>query len=89
VLRPGTFAVFYGRETGIVFDDDGDQARLLGPDGGLLEVVTFGHLAPNTTYSLGNDGAWHTDWPPSPGAPNLPPQPGSQPQGLEKQPSTL
>jgi hypothetical protein len=89
VLGAGAFAVFYGRETGLVLDDDGDLARLLGPDGELLEVVTFGRLAPNATYSLGSDGAWHTDWPPSPGAPNLPPQPGSQSPGLEKQPSAL
>jgi len=72
VLQPGVFAVFGGRETGIVLDDSGDAVRLLAPGGTVVDVITFGPLAPNASYSRGEDGTWHTDWPPSPGKPNLP-----------------
>jgi hypothetical protein len=79
LLDPGAFVLFLGRQTGIALDDGGDEVRLFGPDGALLDAVTFGPLAPNASYSRGDDGAWHADWPPSPGAPNrpsaLPPRP--------------
>jgi hypothetical protein len=73
VLQPAAFAVFYRGETGIVLDDGGDEVRLLGTNGTVVDAVTFGQLAPNASYSLGADGVWHSDWTPSPGAPNLPP----------------
>jgi hypothetical protein len=79
VLQPGAFAVFGGRETSIVLDDSGDTVRLLAPEGTVVDAITFGPLAPNASYSRGEDGTWHTDWPPSPGRPNLP----SLPPGLE------
>ena len=72
VLQPGAFAVFGGRETGIVLDDSGDKVRLLAPAGTVVDAITFGPLAPNASYSRGEGGTWHTDWPPSPGRPNLP-----------------
>jgi hypothetical protein len=72
VLQPGAFAVFGGRETSIVLDDSGDTVRLLAPEGTVVDAITFGPLAPNASYSRGEDGTWHTDWPPSPGRPNLP-----------------
>jgi hypothetical protein len=71
VILAGGFFVFPGRTTGVALDDGGDQVRLLTPDGTLADAVTFGALAPNASYSRGADGTWHSDWPPSPGAPNL------------------
>ena len=74
LLQPGGFILFYGQGTGIVLDDGGDEVRLLrATDGALADAVAFGPLAPNAGYSLGGDGVWHSDWPPSPGRPNLPP----------------
>jgi hypothetical protein len=79
VLQPGAFAVFGGQETRIVLDDSGDTVRLSASEGTVVDAVTFGPLAPNASYSRGEDGTWHTDWPPSPGRPNLP----YLPPGLE------
>jgi hypothetical protein len=73
VLLPGAFTLFHGRVTGVALDDAGDTVRLLDPDGAVVEVVTFGQLAPNASYSRDEVGVWHADWPPSPGAPNQPP----------------
>jgi hypothetical protein len=56
-----------------------DAVWLLAPGGTVVDAITFGPLAPNASYSRGEDGTWHTDWPPSPGRPNLPflpPAPG-------------
>ena len=74
VLQPGAFALFYGRQTGIALDDEGGVVRLLGPDDAVVESVVFGSLGPNASYSRDEGGGWHADWPPSPGAPNLPGQ---------------
>jgi hypothetical protein len=73
LLQPGTFAVFYRSETGILLDDSGDTVRLMEPDGTVTDTITFGPLAPNSSFSLDENGVWHADWEPSPGALNLPP----------------
>jgi len=72
-LKSGTFVVFYRRDTGIALDDDGDEVRLLSPDGTMIEAVTFGRLDPDISLSRGEDGMWYDNWPPTPGASNLPP----------------
>ena len=73
LISAGGFIVFPGRATGVALDDGGDQVRLLTPDGTLVDAVTFGPLAANASYSRSADGTWHSDWPPSPGGPNLSP----------------
>jgi hypothetical protein len=73
VFPSGAFILFHGRTTGVVLDDAGDAVRLLDPDGAVVEAVAFGQLAPNASYSRDEVNVWHTDWPPSPGAPNQPP----------------
>lgn len=72
VLQPGAFMLFYRRETGIVMDDDGGEVWLIAPDGEAIDAVVFGRLRPDASYSLGRDGVWHDDWPPSPGEANSP-----------------
>lgn len=72
VLEPGAFMLFYRRETGIVMDDDGGEVWLIAPDGEAIDAVVFGRLRPDASYSLGRDGVWHDDWPPSPGEANSP-----------------
>jgi hypothetical protein len=51
---------------------------LLDPDGVVVDAVAFGQLAANASYSRDELGTWHSDWPPSPGAANQPPAPGSE-----------
>jgi hypothetical protein len=88
VLPPGAFVLFHGRTTGIVLDDAGDEVRLLDPAGKVVDAVVFGQLLPNASYSRDDAGAWHDDWPLSPGGPNLPPSPtpltGGEGMGLPR-----
>jgi hypothetical protein len=79
VLQPGAFAVFYRQETGLTLNDDGDEGRLLKPNGDVMDAVVFGELATGASYSRGRQGTWHANWPPSPGAPNIPPRPKPNP----------
>ena len=72
VLLPGEFAVFYRQQTGIILDDDGDEVRLIDPDGTVVDVVILDAFDPEASCSRDGDGDWHADWPPSPGALNLP-----------------
>jgi hypothetical protein len=78
VLLSGEFAVFFQRQTGIALDDSSDQVRLIGPDGTVVNAVIFEALAADASYSRDEAGVWHADWPPSPGAPNLPILPRSK-----------
>ena len=55
-----------------MLDDLGDQVRLVTADGKVADLVSYGQMAPNASYSLDEVGLWHSDWPPSPGAPNQP-----------------
>jgi hypothetical protein len=75
VLAAGEYWLFLGEQTGLTLDDAGDEVQLIGPDGVMIDQVTFGPLPPNASYSLDDEGVWHADWPPSPGAPNMPVQP--------------
>jgi hypothetical protein len=40
----------------------------------VADVVTYGDLPADSSYSRNEGGVWHTGWPPSPGRPNLPPE---------------
>ena len=72
-LGPGKFLVLYRQTTHVPLDDDGDGVRLLGPAGQVLELVIFGALGADRSFSRDEYGVWHADWSPSPGAPNVPP----------------
>jgi hypothetical protein len=72
MLRPRGYLVLYQGVTGLSLDDGGDTVRLIRPAGQVAEEVTFGPLSPNASYSRDEQGLWHSDWPPSPGAPNSP-----------------
>ena len=72
VIPPRGFLVFYEKVTGLDLDDGGDTVRLLRPNGQVVEEVKFGPLPPNASYSRDEQGFWHSDWPPSPGKPNVP-----------------
>jgi hypothetical protein len=72
-IRPRAFFALYRSDVGLSLDDGGGQVRLLDPKGQLVDAVTYPGLPPDASYSLGPDGAWHADWPPSPGRENLRP----------------
>jgi hypothetical protein len=72
-LQPGAFVVFFRQATGITLADNGAQVRLLGPDSTVVDDVTLDVLPPDASYSRDESGSWHSNWPPSPGAPNSPP----------------
>lgn len=72
-LPAGGFLVFYDQQTKLGLDDTGGQISLYNAAGKLVEVVRYGALNPDSSYSLGRDGVWRSTWPPSPGKPNLPP----------------
>jgi hypothetical protein len=80
VLDAGAFGLFPGSITSLVLDDVGDKVRLLDLNGIAVDVVAFGALAPNASYSRDEVGFWHDDWPPSPGGPNAPLRPASLPE---------
>jgi len=73
VLRPGAFLVLYRQQTNLALDDASGQVRLLDAAGRLVDSASYGALLPDRSLSRDALGAWHIDWRPSPGGPNLPP----------------
>jgi len=73
ILAAGSFLVVYDLQTRLSMDDTGGEVRLYNATGMLMDVVPYPRMRPDTSYSLAPDWTWHTDWPPSPGRPNLPP----------------
>jgi len=72
LLQPRAFLLLFRQQSGLPLDDGGGTLRLLGPTGVLLDSVTYTPLGPDASYSRDTEGVWHSDWPPSPGQPNLP-----------------
>jgi hypothetical protein len=79
VISPNGYLLLDQTTTGLTLADTGGQLRLLQPDSTLADTVLFGPLLPDASYSRDDTGLWHADWPPSPGAPNLPPTPTPTP----------
>lgn len=79
IISPNGYLLLNRTSTGITLADSGGQLRLLQPDSTVVDVVTFGPLPPDASYSRDETGLWHPDWPPSPGAPNVPPLPTPTP----------
>jgi hypothetical protein len=73
LIGPDGFIVLYRAATGVALNDDGDGVRLLRPGGAVEDMVLFGALGADRSYSRDESSAWHDDWSPSPGAVNLPP----------------
>ncbi len=73
VLRAGAILVFYQRQTRLILQDSGGLVRLVDRTGKTMDSVRYGALGPDASYSRDAQNAWHSDWPPSPGSPNLPP----------------
>jgi hypothetical protein len=73
LLRPGAHLVLYRMQTNLALEDANGQVRLLDAAGRLVDSVSYGMLPADRSISRDALGAWHTDWRPSPGGPNLPP----------------
>jgi hypothetical protein len=75
VLQPGQFLVLYRQETGVALDDGSDQVRLIMPSGEIADILIFGQVPADVSYSRDLGGYWYISWQPSPGAPNVAPLP--------------
>ena len=73
MLRPGAILALYQRQTRLKLDDAGGTVRLVDRGGKVADSVRYGALGPDASYSRDAKNAWHGDWPPSPGSPNVPP----------------
>ena len=73
VLRAGAILVLYQRQTRLKLEDAGGPVRLVDRGGKVVDSVRYGALGPDVSYSRDAKGVWHSDWPPSPDRPNVPP----------------
>ena len=73
VLRAGAILVFFQRQTRLKLEDSGGPVRLVDRGGKAADSVRYGALNPDASYAREARDTWHSDWPPSPGRPNLPP----------------
>jgi len=77
-LSPGAYLVVEIARP--ILNNSGDTARLLGPDGGLVDAVSFEQLPPDRSLSRdAQTGAWISDTLPSPGAAYERPAPSTSP----------
>jgi hypothetical protein len=81
VLGPGAYGVYYLRDTGVVLNNDGDQVRLIAPDGSVRDQVDFPAIEADASYGrrAGCTGEWVFCRAPSPGQENRPPPPTPTP----------
>jgi hypothetical protein len=73
MLRAGAALTLYQRQTRLKLEDAGGTIRLVDRSGKAVDSVRYGALSPDASYSRDANNTWHSDWPPSPGKPNLPP----------------
>ena len=81
IIEPGQYFAVYGDTSGVTFNDDMDSARLLYPDGTVVDEIGW-------DSSIGDDesisrsspgvGSWEYGWQPSPGMINRPHPVGSK-----------
>ena len=81
VLRAGAILVLYQRQTRLKLEDAGGTVRLVDRGGKVADSVRYGALGPDVSYSRDAKNVWHSDWPPSPGGPNVPPGAASPGKG--------
>ncbi|HLB47050.1 MAG TPA: lamin tail domain-containing protein, partial [Anaerolineales bacterium] len=81
IINPGDHWLLYVGGLNISFNDDGDSARLLYPDGSVVDEVSW-NAQMKDDYSISRDvagvGTWRFDWRPTPGMGNAPHAVGSR-----------
>ena len=70
VIPANGYLALYQRDTRLTLDDLGGTIRLLDASGELVDSVKYPALKADASYSRDATGAWHADWPPSPGQAN-------------------
>ncbi len=76
-LAAHAYGVYYLRDTGVALNNDGDQVRLIAPDGTLVDQAEYRVAEYDASYGRrdGCAGEWVLGWDPSPGQPNRLPTP--------------
>jgi len=75
MIPAGGYLVFYGSQTGITLTGRGSRLTLIDQLGRQVDSVVIGTISPGDSYSRDSSGAWHGNWPPTPGRPNSPRRP--------------
>lgn len=72
ILPAGDYLVLYRSMSELALPDGGATVRLIRPNGRPIDAVRYGVLASDASYSIDEEGVWHDDWEPTPGAANSP-----------------
>lgn len=79
-IAPGAYRLVFRSESGVALNNQDDQARLLAPNGEVIDLVAWsanpGYDLSSGRYPDGN-GPWQMGLPPSPGEPNRLPEASS------------
>jgi endonuclease YncB( thermonuclease family) len=71
VIPAGGYLVFENEQTGLAFNNDGDEAWLISPDGESAVSLRFGKTKKGISVSLDSDAETCSSDVPTPGAPNV------------------
>lgn len=71
-LSAGDYGLYYQRQTGLALNNNGDDVRLIAPDGREVDRFAYTLAAPDASYARrgGCTVTWAMDQAPSPGQPN-------------------
>ena len=72
-LRPEAILILYQKQTRLILDDAGGEVRLVDRAGKTADSVRYPALTADASFGRDATNAWRSDWPPSPGKPNLAP----------------
>lgn len=88
-IAPGAYRLVFRAESGVALNNQDDQARLLAPNGEVIDLVAWS-AGPGYDLSSGRypdgDGPWQMGLPPSPGGPNRLPEASPPPPDEEDDP---
>ena len=71
-IPAGGYLVFFKRDTRLALNNDGDDVRLLGPDGQAVDETRYPAMAYDCSWSRTESSEWTAEYPPSPGQANRP-----------------
>ncbi|KKP70347.1 hypothetical protein A2X44_01385 [candidate division CPR3 bacterium GWF2_35_18] len=70
-IKQGEYLVFYQKDTGITFNNDGDSIRLFTPDNKLVEEYPYGKLKTDQVFAKDEKGIWQVSTTPTPKIKNV------------------
>lgn len=72
IIKPQNYLIFPKSRTGLAFNDDGDEARLINPDGRVVYTTpAFGQQQDGWSFGLREDGIWDSFTSPTPNRLNV------------------